>query len=349
MQARQTTASHANLHELATELAFSEEACERALGLAGLSPEPGAWRRYLSVFLMIAGTALITAGVTAFFAWNWADLGHFSKFALIELGIVAGIVASWRFGIDSLSGKCSLFAAAFLVGVLFAVYGQVYQTGADPYGLFLVWAILILPWAVVGRQQGLWLLFVVLLNLALIMYWTQVLEPPGGLWMLGQLLGPIVWLGTLVTNSDLSGAVFCLNAIALIAWEVGAAKSESWMGGDWFPRIVAFITLATVLPPTLLIIVASSFGDNVGLGPVSPVLLGLATAGCLYYYQYRKQDLFILTCCAIACIMVITSLAINIFLNDFGSMLFLAMLLIGQVAGSAYWLRNVANRWEGVQ
>ncbi len=229
------------------------------------------------------------------------------------------------------------------------MYGQVYQTGADPYGLFLAWAVLILPWSIVGRQQGLWLLFVELLNLALIMYWTQVLEPPDGLWILGQLLGPIVWLGTLVTNSGLSSAVFCLNVIALVAWEVGSGRGVSWMAGDWFPRIVVFITLATVLPSTLLIILASTFGENIGLGPAPPILLGLATAGCLYYYQYRKQDLFILTCVAIACIMVVTSLAINVFLNDFGSMLFLAMLLIGQVAGSAYWLRNVARRWEDAQ
>ncbi|MDH4072888.1 MAG: DUF2157 domain-containing protein, partial [Gammaproteobacteria bacterium] len=200
MTAPTLQAGHARLHELASELAFTEAAYERAFELAGFRPDANSWRNGLSRFLMALGTALIVAGITAFFAWNWADLGHFQKFGLIQAGIVAAVIATWRFGIDSLPGGASLFAAAFLVGVLFAVYGQVYQTGADPYGLFLAWGLLILPWAVVGRQQGLWLLVVVLWNLALVMYWTQVLDPPEGIWLVLQLLGPLFWLGALVTD-----------------------------------------------------------------------------------------------------------------------------------------------------
>lgn len=339
-------ASHANLHELATELNFSEAAHRRAVELAGQSPGPAEWRRYFSQFLMVVGMALVVAGITAFFAWNWADLDHFGKFALIEFGIVTAVVVAWWLGIDSIGGKATLFAAAFLVGVLFAIYGQVYQTGADPHGLFLSWAILILPWAIVGRQQGTWLLFVILLNLSLIMYWTQVLDPPDGMWTIGMLLGPIFWLGTLMMDSALSSAVFALNVAALVAWEAGAARGIGWMQGSWFARVVAFITFSTVVPPTLLIILASMFGEKLGLNLMSPLLLAFATAGCVYYYQYRREDLFILTCCAMAAIMVVTALAIRVFLNDFGSMLFLAILLIAQVAAAAYWLRNVGRRWE---
>ena len=213
-------ATNANLNELATELAFDEEAYERALELANLSPSKTDWVRYLNAFLLAVGSALVVAGITAFFAWNWAELGHMQKFALVQLGIVAAVVGTWRLGVDTIGGRACLFGAAFLVGVLFAVYGQVYQTGADPYSLFLTWAILIAPWALIGRQQGVWFLFVVLLNLSLIMYWTQVLEPPEGLWQLAQLLGPIIWLGSLFTDSELSSAVFLLNATALVAWEV---------------------------------------------------------------------------------------------------------------------------------
>jgi hypothetical protein len=32
--------------------------------------------------------------------------------------------------------------------------------------------------------------------------------------------------------------------------------------------------------------------------------------------------------------------------RDIGSLLFLAILLIGLVAGAAYWLRDIAKRWE---
>jgi len=339
-------ANHTNVHELATELAFSEAAFDRAVELADHSPKTTDWLRYFNQFLMALGTALVVAGVTAFFAWNWAELGHMQKFALIEFGIAGAAVATWRSGIDSIGGKAGLFVAAFLVGVLFAVYGQVYQIGADPYGLFLSWAILILPWAMIGRQSGLWLLFVILLNLALIMFWTQVLAPPEGWWQLAQLFGPLVWLGSLVTDSHLSTAVLLLNVFALLAWEFASIRGAPWVQSGWFVRVVAFIALGTVVTPTLLIVLAGAFGEKLGLTLLSPILMAVVTAACLYYYQYRKQDLFVLTCCAFAVIMVVTSFAIRILLNDFGSMLFLAMLLIGQVAWAAYWLRNVARRWE---
>jgi len=341
-------ANHANVHELAAELALSDEAYQHALVIANLTPDKNAWLQYINHFLMAVGTALIVAGITAFFAWNWADLGHMQKFALIEFGIVASVVAAWRFGIDSIPGGASLFASAFLVGVLFAVFGQVYQTGADPYGLFLSWAILILPWAVIGRQQGMWMLFVILLNLSLIMFWTQVLAPPEGWWQLAQMLGPIVWLGSLFTDSQLSAAVFFLNAVAVVVWEATAIRGIAWMQGRWFVRIAVMIALVTVASPTFLIILAGAFGEKLGLSMLSPLLLGIATAGCLYYYQFRQHDLFILTCCLLAGIMVITSYAVRIVADDFASLLFLAMLLIGQVAAAAYWLRGVARRWEEV-
>ena len=339
-------ASESSIQELAAELSLSEEALVRAVELAGIRPTAADWRRYVDRFLMTVGVALIIAGITAFFAWNWADLGHLQKFALIEFGIVASLIAAWRMGLDSAAGGACLFAASFLAGILLAVYGQVYQTGADPYGLFLSWGVMILPWAIVGRQQAIWLLVVLLLNLALIMYWTQVLNPPDGTWQLAQLLGPVFWLGALVTDSELSGAVFALNVSSLIGWEVAATRGSAWTRSAWFVRVIAFLAFASVLPPTLIVIFAATFGEGLAVTFWSPVLLAAATAACFFYYQFVRQDLFILTCCALAAILVITAVAVRYVLDDFGSMLFLALLLIGQVATAARWLRHVAERWE---
>ena len=55
-----------------------------------------------------------------------------------------------------------------------------------------------------------------------------------------------------------------------------------------------------------------------------------------------------LTCCAVAIITTVTSLAIKLMLGGAGSMLLLSLLLIGQVAAAAYWLRGVSRRWESV-
>jgi uncharacterized membrane protein len=256
------------------------------------------------------------------------------------------VFTALRLRLDSIAGKASLFAAALLTGTLLAVFGQVYQTGADPYGLFLAWALLILPWAIVGRQAGIWLLLQLLLNLTVIMYYTQVLHPPDGWWELARLLGPLVWLGATVVDSTLASYLFVLNLVALAIWEIGAGRSVAWMQGTLFPRLAAFAAFSTVLIPTLIIIVVGSLEQKTELSLISPLLLLAATGASLYYYRQRRPDLFILTCSLLGVIMVITSFFVRHTLTGSGGLLFVALLLIAQVAGAAWWLRQVAQRWE---
>jgi uncharacterized membrane protein len=339
-------ASHSNVHELAIELGLSERAYRRALQLANLAPEKADWLRYINHFLVAVGALLIIAGVTAFFSWNWADLSYMLKFALIQFGIVALVFFAWRIGIDSIGGRASLFSSAFLVGVLLAVFGQVYQTGADPYVLFLGWAVLILPWVLIGRQAALWILLQMLLNLGLIMYWTQVIDPPGGLWELSQLLGPLVWLSSTLMNSNLASLVFALNVIALIAWEHGTNRDVGWVQGRTYPRVMAFVAFSTVLIPTVVMAIGASLAERGYIGAISPVLYIAASAIGFSYYRFRRPDLLILTMCVFGAILVLTALFVRFLVNDSGGILILAMLLIGQVAGAAYWLRNISRAWE---
>ena len=143
MSVHDLPATSVRLRHVAGRLRFSEETYARAREIAGLAPDAGEWRGLIDRFLLAFGAALIVAGVTAFFAYNWAGLHKFWKFGFIEVGIVAGVgLSAWR-GLDSGPGRIALLAAGFLVGVLLAVYGQVYQTGADPYGLFVTWGLLI--------------------------------------------------------------------------------------------------------------------------------------------------------------------------------------------------------------
>jgi len=341
-----TLATHGNVHELAAELRLDHAAFERAREIAGLTPDRDDWLRYVDHFLIAVGALLVVAGVTAFFAWNWADLNHLAKFALIQGGIAGTAAMSWRLGLDSIGGRASLFVSAFLVGVLLAVFGQVYQTGADPYGLFLGWAVLILPWVIIGRQAGLWMLLQILLLIGVMMFWTQVLFPPDGWWQLAQLLGPMAWLGATVMDDKLGSLVFLASATALFAWEYAANHGADWLQGRVFPRITAFGALTTVLVPTVIAIFAASLDTSYNASALAPVLYTAGSAFCLWYYQYRKFDLFILTLCVFGAIMVVMSFCTRFLFNDISSALLLAILLIGQVAGAAYWLRNVARQWE---
>lgn len=343
-----TPATPASVHELAAALALDEAAYARAVELAKLRPDRNDWRRWLDRCLAATGTLLIVAGVAAFFAWNWAELHRMAKFALIEAGIVAAVLLAWCLKIDSTAGRAALFAGAFLVGVLLAVFGQVYQTGADPYGLFLAWALLILPWVLVGRQAGLWLLFIVLLDFALILYWTQVLYPPDGWWQLAQLMGPLVWLGSTVVDSRLASWLFALNAGALIIWELAAGLGVAWLKGRTGPRLLALAALYTVLAPTLLLIFGASAAEQLEITVLSPLLFAAALAACLGYYQYGKRDLFMLTAGAFGAILVVMAFAIRHLFEEFESLLLLALLLIAMVGAAAWWLRQVARRWEAL-
>jgi uncharacterized membrane protein len=234
-----------------------------------------------------------------------------------------------------------LLTAGVLVGVLLAIFGQVYQTGADPYGLFLGWALLILPWVLIGRQAGLCMLLSALANLALILYWTQVLHPPAGWWQLSQLLGPLAWLGTTLTDSRLAGCVFALNAAILVAWESQAARGASWMQSRWFPRVTALLCFTVVLIQTLWIAV----GAEISVGAIwsSPLLFIATVAAFFSYYRDRQRDLLILTFGLVGCIMVMTSLIAR---SGFDDGLMLAVVVIAQTAGAAYWLRSILSGWE---
>src|SRR5689334_7721007 len=113
----------------------------RAYELAGASPTADAWNRFLGLALLLLGAGLVLSGVVSFFAFSWASIGKFAKFGLLEAAIAACAVVGW-WRLREITGRVAIFAAAVLVGPLLAVFGQTYQTGADPWGLFAVWALL---------------------------------------------------------------------------------------------------------------------------------------------------------------------------------------------------------------
>lgn len=334
------------LRRIAAPLGLNQAGYARALALADCAPGVDHWRAMLSLFLLLLAVALLLSGVAAFFAYNWTGLSRFAKFGLIQGGIVLCIgLSAWR-GIDSLWGRSTLFAAAALSGTLLAVYGQTYQTGADPYGLFLGWLLLILPWALIGRQAGLWMLVVVLSNLALILFWLQVVAPPEGFGSeLVRALGPGFMLANALTDFRLAQLVFALNVGAMIAWEYLGAHGLPWAQGRWFPRVLASFALAGMTGTTLVLIFGAFDGESGWPGYGPPLWFIVFAGACLWFYQARCRDLFILAVCLTAVIIIVTSLFARSGPGlDFG--LFLGLLVIAQTAAAALWLRRTAERWK---
>ncbi|TVP90181.1 MAG: DUF2157 domain-containing protein [Pseudomonadaceae bacterium] len=131
------------------------------------------WERLLGQILLLAGVLLLVSGVIFFFAWNWASMARGYKLAL-ALGVLSAFVFSARVTAGrALVQQSMLLGACLMTGALLALIGQTYQSGADIWQLFAVWALLILPWAWHSASRACWLLVWVLINLALWRYFSH--------------------------------------------------------------------------------------------------------------------------------------------------------------------------------
>ncbi|TCP95956.1 putative membrane protein [Cricetibacter osteomyelitidis] len=135
------------------------------------------WQQYLVLLFSLLGTGLFVSGIVTFIAANWDYLSRFQKIyaaqGLFVLITVVSLFFYWREVRQSVShfkSKSGLFISAVLIGVLFALIGQIYQTGADPWQLFALWSLLQLPLLLVLPNAANGLLWIVTANTVLSLY-----------------------------------------------------------------------------------------------------------------------------------------------------------------------------------
>jgi uncharacterized membrane protein len=175
----QSTVVRAVFDHWAGDGTLAPSAYARALVLSGVHPDGAAWGKFLDRLLAAFGALLMGAGIIFLVAYNWDLFGRFAKFMLLDAVIVAAIAVALWLGLVNIAGKAALWIATVAVGALLALVGQTYQSGADTFELFLVWAALALPWTIAGRWAPGWGLFLVLVNLATAQYVSEVLRPLG--------------------------------------------------------------------------------------------------------------------------------------------------------------------------
>lgn len=141
------------LHELAVRYSLSPAAAEQLQCLADRTPEPPGLKRTLPLGIAVLAAALGGLGIVFWIAANWDTLGRSGKFALLQSVILimcAGALLLPR-------ARVPLGLTAFMaIGGLFAFFGQTYQTGADAWQLFALWAALALPLCLGVRHDALW-------------------------------------------------------------------------------------------------------------------------------------------------------------------------------------------------
>ena len=143
-----------------------EKADSSPLSRQALYANKKEWNRFLSIFLLAVGIGFTVSGIIFFFAYNWNDLPKFAKLGIVEVLLVSSVFTRW----SRLVKQILLTGATFLIGTLFAVFGQIYQTGADAYDLFLGWTLFTILWAVAARFAPLWLTFIGLLCTTIWLY-----------------------------------------------------------------------------------------------------------------------------------------------------------------------------------
>jgi uncharacterized membrane protein len=299
----------------------------QALAVAGVTPDGDRWHRFVGALFLWLGALLFAAGTIFFFAYNWDAMGRMAKFGLAEALLVAAVSAALTARPGSTAGQASLLGAALLTGALLALVGQTYQTGADPYELFLYWALVILPWVLVAKAPALWLLLVALLNLAVALYFTA--------------FGTV--FGFLSSGAALAWLLLALNTAALAAWEFAAFNGVAWLRERWAVRILGAASGSAVT-----VLADWAVFDSRDVGALAFPVYGAWLALAYWFYRYKVRDLFMLAGSILSVIVFVTTALGDVMLSEveaFG-FLFIALVVIGMAAAGAWWLRQIAAEDE---
>lgn len=294
--------------------ALSEDEFMDAVSWAAEPPTTDQWKDVLGKLTMVFGVLLIVSGIILFGAYNWESLPRLAKLGLLQILLTGFWLFSRLRPLDSNEANSLLWGASLLVGAHMAVFGQVYQTGADSYTLFLAWSLLILPWCLISRSNLLWLTELVLFNLAFGLYWDQVVAQG-------------------FPTYAVANAV--LNATLATAWG-WAQKSQ----GSWLSPEIRNLTIACGLIP---LTGAGCWGPFEG--ELYLVCTGLAAVFLgILYRNYRDEfpPMALLAFCGLA---LSISIAIRVFIElDELGLLLIGLSIIGLLTPTAGWLRRVHER-----
>lgn len=335
----QGTPTVANGERRAIRRALADWRALGRLGAAGV-PAPWArtepvatdWRRWLDTALMALGAALLCAGVIVFFAFNWQDLHKFSKFGLLAGALTLLAAFAWLRPAGDTAGRAALGGAQVVAGVLLAVIGQTYQTGADAWQLFALWALLAVPWALAARAAPHWWLVIVVGNVALLRYFSIRFGVEGVFALLFD------------THHMRTATLALLGAVLLqlVLWQLLCARAPALgLRGQTGSRMLA--ALACVHAGSLgLASLLDSHLDGAAFALALVVLAAL-----VWWFRQRAFDIVVLSlACLTGIVLAVAAIAKVLFegKDDFGAFLLLGLVTIGLAAGAAAWLMRA---WRG--
>lgn len=245
--------------------------------LAGYGAEPPALARRFWPAVAVAAGALGGLGVILWLAANWNDLGRMGRFALLQAALLVLCVGA---ALQPRARPGLALMAMLCIGGLFAWFGQTYQTGADPWQLFALWAVLALPLCLGVRSDVLWAPWslVVMVGISL---WVHAhighrwrLEPRDlDVYLLAWLACALVvaWLSPLAARITGAGPWALRTAATLAVAMVAAVSLGALFAKDIAPHYWAGLAVFGAAAALLL------FGPWFEVFLLSAVALGLDT------------------------------------------------------------------------
>lgn len=280
------------------------------------------WAKFIDWALLGMGVAFAVAGIIFFFAYNWTDLHKFAKLGIIQALIILPVTGILILKPKELVKNIILSGVSVLAGLLFSVFGQIYQTGADAYDFFLGWTVFILLWTLVSNFAPLWLIFLVLTNTTLILYVEQV--------------------GTYWSVTTTCTILFALNTLAVLTFKFLQVRSLAAVP-NWIIKITA---LAAVFFMT--------FALTTGIFDHYPAEWYVALMLCLIgyiagvYYAFSTKSLYMLCIIPLSIIIILSSLILEIIEKESGpTFLFISLFVILSVSFLVHQLVQLNKKWHG--
>jgi len=292
--------------------------------LAGFEGMPPRALERIPLGLTIAGAGCAGLGLIFWVAANWALLSRFQQFTLLQLLVLApcAVVAGYARGPAAL-GLLALVAT----GGLFAYFGQTYQTGADPWQLFAVWAALALPLACCARTDAVWAAWalVALIGIAL---WEHA--HTGYAWQ----VRPEDGAAKLIATAGAAGLTLALRTFG-----------RRYLGtGDWAYRFALVLTASC-----LTILAILELGSSKPAGAYYPFGVILAGGGGALLAYAKPFDIFPASIVALCLNILLVAGLFKLLLNGssnngwIGALLILGLIAAALLAGSVkliLWLAH---------
>ncbi|MDO5769887.1 MAG: DUF2157 domain-containing protein [Psychrobacter sp.] len=307
----------------------------------GIYPNQRSWLAFFDKALLITSLVAIGLALVFFIAYNWFHMGKMGKFALVEgalvLTVLAYMVLAYRRKYTLLQ-QLLLLVASIIVGSLLALFGQVYQTGADTWQLFFNWSLLILPFVLIARLPALWLLWLALVNTTAKLYFLVI---GVGLDSFGFSRLFDSWAYDDFIYYILTSAV---TMSALILWlKFLGRRTSRQISHHWSTYIVAL--MATYYVTRLADFPINHSADMITT--IVAMVLWFSWASFMYLRFYRSSvDILMLTYLCVSAISVVMLWVGDTLLKNYDPIGFLLMglLLIGMSSGAVVWLRSVNRR-----